>query len=210
MKTISLLTTLIFSLHLMAQWEPTEVEKNKIYDHAVEAMEKDYLKKHPVIADLTVEKRADKFLKLINQYRTEYGLKKLSYVSILDSACSLHTNWMLQYDTVSHLEVCAHKDGKSYPLLEDRIKKYNKKTDFYNLMENCQIAEGTTGNNPLIKYKTITEQTIYKIFIGWKNSPGHNAVMLSIDATHIGFFAASKYEKEKNNYFVAATLIMSH
>lgn len=202
---------LITVSQIKAQYTPPDSVVKKIYDDYEKEMVADYLKKHPQNIDLTEAKCDSIFLGLINQYRKDNGLKALKYVAVLDSACKLHTKWMIKNDLIGHTENKPSLDGKLYLTPADRIKKYDPAWNnaHPDTRENCTYV-GSTGNSPLVKYKRINEETVKSIFDNWKTSPEHNAVMLMPNALFLGFYIESKYSSDKNNYIVMATMMASH
>jgi len=212
MKIYTLVIALMITANqLVAQWKPTPEQKKKFWEDTEKQEITNYLKTHPDTFDLSEVKRKSIFLKLINQYRSQKGLTSVEYTSALDSACSLHTLYMVKYDTIGHLERYLSLDGGFYPNPYNRIKKYDslwvKAHPYY--LENCAYV-GTIGNDPTVRFKRITAESITEIMNSWKNSPGHNAAMLDPKVKYIGFFTKSKYQKRKNNFYIASTLLLSN
>ena len=196
MKTYTLVIALMISANqLVAQWSPTPEQEKKFWEDTEKQEITNYLKKHPDTNDLSEVKRKSIFLKLINQYRSQKGLTSVEYTSALDSACSLHTLYMVKYDTIGHLERYLSLDGGFYPNPYNRIKKFDslwvKAHPYY--LENC-ASVGTIGNDPTVRFKRITAESVTEIMNSWKNSPGHNAAMLDPKVKYIGFFTKSKYQ----------------
>ena len=214
-KIILIFAILMLGNQLMAQWKPTPAELKKFWAD-IEKQELDhYLKTHPITTDLSEAKCDSIFLVLINQYRKEKGLTAVKYNIALDSSCRLHTLFMLKYDTCGHVEPYLNVDGGYYPNPINRIKKYDaiwvKEHPYF--LENCEFSGGTISsipNDPYVKYKTITIESITDIINGWKNSPGHNAAMLDSKVRYIGFYTKSKYIKRKNHFYIASTLFLSN
>jgi hypothetical protein len=104
-KIILIFAVLMLGNQLMAQWKPTPAQEKKFWDD-FEKQELDrYLKNHPITTDLSEAKCDSVFLLLINQYRKEKGLTALKHNIALDSACRLHTLFMIKYDTCGHVSL---------------------------------------------------------------------------------------------------------
>lgn len=66
------------------------------------------------------------FLELVNDHRANHGLKPVEYSAILDSATTLHVNWMVAADTLTHTEYPVTKEAIYYNKPIDRVKKVDK------------------------------------------------------------------------------------
>jgi uncharacterized protein YkwD len=206
-----LILMLIAVSQFKAQNKKSDEISQQIYDEIINRYIENYLKTNPVKVDLEEQKCDSIFLGLINEYRTNHHLTTLKFIDILDSACRLHTMWMLIRDTISHTETSLNIDGKFYYNPIDRIRRYDQNwpknhPEFY---ENCAISYGRAGNDPTIQFERITAESIVKVFKIWQNSPGHNAAMLLPDAKYIGYYIGSKYKKRQNFYFQMATMLIS-
>jgi uncharacterized protein YkwD len=215
MKIKILILILLLGNNLQAQqnqYKPTKAAIDSIYDHVEKAQIENFLKTKPVLVDISEKVRDSIFLMLINDYRLSKGLNKLTYIVALNSACELHTNWMLNVQKVEHDETSLNIDGKMYPTFKDRIAKYDPSwlSEHKILFENCGAAKSFTGNDPTIQFKRITKESVHEIFNGWKASPGHNAAMLDEHVKYLGFYLGSKFNIKQNNYMVFGTLLLSN
>ena len=215
MNIRTLLLMMILGNHLWAQqyqYKPTKADLDSIYISIEKAQIEKFLKTNPVLDDISEVTRDSIFLMLINNYRLSKGLKTLTYVPALDSACELHTNWMLKVQKVGHDETSINLDGKMYAKFTDRIRKFNPNwLSHHNILfENCGAAKSTIGNDPTIKFKRITKEHVYDIFRAWTESPGHNAAMLNKNVKYIGFYLGGNYNAKQNNHIVLGTLILSN
>ena len=210
-----LILTLLLGNNLQAQqnqYQPTSADLDSIYNRVEKAQIENFLSTKPVLVDISVATRDSIFLTLINNYRLSMGLNKLTYVNVLNSACELHTNWMLQEQKVGHEETSNNIDGKLYPTFTDRITKFdpNWLSNHTILFENCGAAKSSIGNDPTIQFKRITQESVSEIFNGWKASPEHNAAMLDKQIKYLGFYLGSKFNKKQNNFMVFGTLLVSN
>jgi uncharacterized protein YkwD len=215
MKIKILILTLLLGNNLQAQqnqYQPTSADLDSIYNRVEKAQIEKFLSTKPELVDISEGTRDSIFLTLINNYRLSMGLNKLTYVNVLNSACKLHTNWMLQEQKVGHEETSNNIDGKQYQTFNDRIAKFdpNWLSNHTILFENCGAAKSSIGNDPTIQFKRITQESVYEIFNGWKASPGHNAAMLDKHIKYLGFYLGSKFNKKQNNYMVFGTLLVSN
>jgi uncharacterized protein YkwD len=215
MKIKILILILLLGNNLQAQqnqYQPTSADLDSIYNRVEKAQIEKFLSTKPVLVDISEGTRDSIFLTLINNYRLSMGLNKLTYVNVLNSACELHTNWMLNVQKVEHDETSLNIDGKMYPTFKDRIAKYDPSwlSDHKKLFENCGAAKSFTGNDPTIQFKRITKESVHEIFNGWKASPRHNAAMLDEHVKYLGFSLGSKFNIKQNNYMVFGTLLMSN
>jgi len=213
MKTYTLVLAILMSANqVIAQWSPSPEQQKKFWEDIEKQEIASYLKNHPDTSGLSEIKCHSVFLALINEYRRQKGLNSVEYAAVLDSACRIHTLYMLKYDTIGHLERYLSVDGGFYPNPSNRIKKYDstwvKAHPYY--FENCELSGGSVGSNPTLRFRRITTESITEIMNGWKNSPGHNAAMLDEKVKYIGFFTKSKYQKRKNNFYIASTLLLSN
>lgn len=98
---------------------------------------------------------------LINQYRSEHGLKPLKLNPALTDAAKAHSRDLAKWDRISHYG----SDG-SNPW--DRVKR--------------------TGYKPRLAAENVgTGQVSFnEVLRGWKDSPGHNKNLLLSDAREMG------------------------
>ena len=210
-----LLLLLILGNQLNAQqkqYKLTNADIDSISARVEKAQIENYLNSNPVLIDISEHTRDSLFLILINNYRDSKGLNKLTFAPVLDSACELHTYWMLKEQKVAHDEFSINRDGKLYPKFTDRILKFdpNWMLGHHIILENCGGANSVIGNDPTIQFNRITKESVYDIFNGWKASPGHNAAMLNEHVKYIGFYLGSKFNTKQNNYLVLGTLLLSN
>jgi len=99
---------------------------------------------------------------LINEYRSQHGLKPLTLHPKLTEAAKIHARDLAKWDRISHFG----SDG-SNPW--DRVKR----TGY-----NARVAAENVGTGQV---------TFEEVLKGWKDSPGHNKNLLLGDAEHIGF-----------------------
>ena len=215
MNIRTLLLMLILGNLLMAQqnqYSPTKVNIDSIYARAENIQIENFLKTNPILTDISEKSRDSILLMLINNYRESNGLNKLTFAPALDSACELHTYWMLKEQKIAHVESSINKDGKIYPKFTDRILKFDPNWMFDNhiILENCGGANSVVGNDTTIQFNRITKESVHEIFNGWKASPRHNAAMLDEHVKYLGFYLGSKFNIKQNNYMVFGTLLLSN
>lgn len=125
----------------------------------------------PTVEALDSEEQA--FLQLLNTYRQQIGLQPLNLSPTLSPAAELHSEDMADNNYFSHTSL----DGRSFV---DRVRDGGYTYDTW------------LGENIAAGYVTAQE-----VFIGWKNSPSHNANMLRPEFKVIGigraFNASSDY-----------------
>jgi uncharacterized protein YkwD len=194
------------------QFKPTNTDIDSIYDRVERELTERFLKSNPIQIDISEESRDSIFLILINNYRQSKGLNTLTFAPVLDSACELHTNWMLKEQIVGHDETSVNTDGLFYPKFTDRIRRFdpNWMVNHHIIFENCGGGNSAIGNDPFIKFKRITKDHVYEIFNAWKASPGHNAAMLDANVKYIGFYLGSRYNAKQNSHVVLGTLLVSN
>jgi uncharacterized protein YkwD len=98
---------------------------------------------------------------MINQYRTEHGLKPLKLSTELTAAAKLHSKDLAKWDRISHYG----SDG-SNPW--DRVKRAGFK---------ARLAAENVGTGQI---------DFGEVMKGWKESPGHNKNLLLSDADYMG------------------------
>lgn len=103
----------------------------------------------------------DKARDLINQYRSEKGLKPLKLSATLTDAAKAHSRDLAKWDRISHYG----SDG-SNPW--DRVKR----TGYKPRLAAENVGTGQISFNEVLK--------------GWKESPGHNKNLLLADAREMG------------------------
>jgi len=98
---------------------------------------------------------------LINQYRSDKGLKPLRLDARLTEAAKAHSRDLSKWDRISHYG----SDG-SNPW--DRVKRAGYR---------ARLAAENVGTG---------QKTIDEVMKGWQKSPGHNKNLLLPDAEHMG------------------------
>lgn len=99
--------------------------------------------------------------RLVNNHRAQHGLGPVGFSSALTKAAKYHSNDMAQRDDMSHY-------GSNGSTFWQRIQQAGYQPNFG--AEN--VAAG--------------QRSLHAVFQAWKNSPGHNANMLSPNATEMG------------------------
>jgi hypothetical protein len=107
-------------------------------------------------------------LVLVNQHRADNGLPPLCLNSLLNQAATAHSQDMLANNYFSHTGL-----NGSQPW--DRIRATGYKGSYF-------------AENIALGYQSAAE-----VFEGWRTSPGHNANMLSADATEMGLARVGDY-----------------
>jgi uncharacterized protein YkwD len=213
MKIINLIIALTFNSLFCQQYlyNPTKADTDSIYAGIERIQLQRYFQTNPVYLDISEATRDSIFLMLINDYRRSKGLCKLTYLPALDSACELHTKWMLKERKVGHEETSENLDGRSYPKVIDRVKRYDRNNAFRKriLFENCGGGGCIAGNDPTIRYRKISAIQIHEIFNGWKLSPGHNIAMLKENVKYLGFYIEGDFDVKRNNYITLGTMLVS-
>jgi uncharacterized protein YkwD len=105
---------------------------------------------------------------LVNEQRTQNGLKALTANSVLQGAALQHTKDMVSNNFFSH-------DSSSGEDFEDRILRFNYAP------VNVQWVAGEN-----IAWGTLSLSTPDAIVVGWMNSPEHRANILSGDYKELG------------------------
>lgn len=195
-----------------AEYKPTKADIDSIYARVEREQTERFLKSNPIQDDISEESRDSIFLILINNYRQSKGLNTLTFAPVLDSACELHTNWMLKEQILGHDETSVSTDGLFYPKFTDRIRRFdpNWMLNHPIIFENCGGGNSAIGNDPFIKFKRITKEHVYTIFNAWKGSPRHNAAMLDANVKYLGFYLGSRYNAKQNSQLVFGTLLVSN
>lgn len=138
------------------------------------------------------------FLKLVNDLRKGSGLAPLQYDKTLDTAVTIHANWMQAANKMTHDEF--EIPGSKVPYFvgsTHRLQKadpnWTKVFWQYGTMENC-FAVRKTNADTFGKY-TEDSALIKYVFDCWVHSPGHKAALMSPTATHIAFGISIKYDE---------------
>lgn len=117
------------------------------------------------IVDCDIGNFSDQFLCLINGYRNSLGKNSLIYNLEITKAALAHSAWMNETGNFSHV-------GKEGSAFYERCEDVGAKCD---------------GEN--IAYGFTSAQMLFEM---WKNSPGHNAIMLG-EHSLMGLGIVGKY-----------------
>lgn len=112
----------------------------------------------------------------INNYRQEYGLKPLSWESDIFNMANHHTKYQILVSNQTHEESIDVAGFNEYNKIEHRVDKFisSYQCNYYG---ECIATVIAKENNPKSEI-SIAEEAIYL----WKNSPGHNRLLLDINA----------------------------
>jgi uncharacterized protein YkwD len=113
---------------------------------------------------------------IINQYRTEHGLKPLKLNTELTAAAKLHSRDLAKWDRISHYG----SDG-SNPW--DRVKRSGFK---------ARLAAENVGTGQV---------DFGEVMKGWKDSPGHNKNLLLSDAEYMGIALVQEPKTEFKSFW---------
>lgn len=140
------------------------------------------------------------FIKLVNDYRVNSGLPAVQYDSILDAACSIHANWMQQFDSVSHNGGPAKRLDAVDPSWEHKF--------YWNVMlENC--AGNFMSDGRVFGITEVNEKAVRETFDSWVKSPPHNHTLLDPESTSIAFEIRGHFNKDNRGYIIVATMLMA-
>lgn len=145
-----ILITVFLSLVIIA------CEKEEIFENTIkEELIDDY---NPIELEL---------MKLVNEHRTEIGLKSLFPLNLVTKEASLHTDYMVTQEKISH-------------------DNFEIRTS--NLFNNAGVK--SVGENVGFGYKTA------KNFLnGWLSNAGHREILESKTFTHFGISAKKNSEE---------------
>jgi uncharacterized protein YkwD len=113
---------------------------------------------------------------MINQYRSEHGLKALKLNSELTAAAKVHSRDLAKWDRISHYG----SDG-SNPW--DRVKRAGFK---------ARLAAENVGTGQV---------NFDEVMKGWKESPGHNKNLLLADAEYMGLALVNEPKSEFKSFW---------
>jgi uncharacterized protein YkwD len=113
---------------------------------------------------------------IINQYRTEHGLKPLKLNPELTAAAKTHARDLAKWDRISHYG----SDG-SNPW--DRVKRAGFK---------ARLAAENVGTGQI---------DFNEVMKGWKESPGHNKNLLLSDAEYMGIALVNDSKTEFKSFW---------
>lgn len=112
----------------------------------------------------------------VNELRVGKGLFPLKRSDDLSKAAELHSDYMADRNTLTHVEI-----KTDYPNPKDRVHNFNK--EFIGIGENVLFTKPKTfplNDNELKKLA-------FEMFRSWKGSAGHYANMMSLDYTYGDF-----------------------
>ena len=118
-----------------------------------------------------------KIINEINKYRLENGLKELTYDVRADSSAKYHSTYLAKLGMVCHLEDIEIDGSNLLHDIDDRMAKYGV-TKYWVIGENVAGVFDTSN--------LCIDTLVHKVIQGWKDSPGHNKIMLNKDITKIG------------------------
>lgn len=127
-----------------------------------------------------LERSSKEMLRLVNDFRTANGKKKLSYNKSIQAAADLRAKEALKKPELSH----------------KRYDKNGNLSSFSSVFKDLglNISYTKTGENLAWRgYQTSPEDAAKALFNQWKNSPGHRANMLDSSYTSMAFGIA--YDK---------------
>lgn len=113
---------------------------------------------------------------MINQYRSEHGLKPLKLSAELTAAAKTHSRDLAKWDRISHYG----SDG-SNPW--DRVKRSGFK---------ARVAAENVGTGQV---------DFAEVMRGWKESPGHNKNLLLADADYMGIALVQEPKSEFKSFW---------
>jgi uncharacterized protein YkwD len=158
------------------------------------------------------------FLELVNAHRANHGLKPVEYSAILDSATTLHVNWMVAADTLTHIEYSVTSGEDYYYNPIDRVKKVDRNWEAHfkkvtsdggtiktsiNIFENAGAHYQTSSNLKSLTQIKVDRSIIVLIFEQWVNSKeGHNEALLN-PAVNVAAFDITGGYNEKTHRFAA-------
>ena len=160
----------------------------------------------------TAQDSANKiFLELVNAHRANHGLKPVEYSEILDSATTLHVNWMVTADTLAHYEYPLTQDGVYYTGPLTRLEKFDKnwKNHFKGIKENGGAHYQTCSNYNSLKQIKIDRAIIVLIFDQWVKSNSHNTALLDPSVTVAAFDINGGYNATKRKFAAYANCLFA-
>lgn len=120
-------------------------------------------------------------LELLNEYRTENGLRALRLNSDLMDAAKYQAEYMAQTEHYSHVNL----DGTT---LTDRVQDTGYA--YHWVAENAHKYDPESGRTVGVSHFYSRSEISDYFMDGWKQSPGHNGSMLSTRAEEIGIAIA--------------------
>jgi|688.fasta_scaffold00290_77 uncharacterized protein YkwD len=153
------------------------------------------------------------FLELVNAHRASHGLSPVEYSATLDSAVTLHVNWMIRADTLEHYEYPLTPDGIYYTGPLTRIEKFDQdwKKHFsrYSFRENVGAHYKISSNYNSLKSVNVDKSTVIIIFNEWVKSASHNAALLDPKVTVAAFDINGGYDTQKNRFSAYANCLFA-
>lgn len=147
------------------------------------------------------------FLKKVNELRQEKGLKPVEYSSILDSACTLHSTWMWDNDTITHNQ--CRINGKDYYYNDmNRIEKFDTARVFDARLAGENVCQSKCGRGKQFGFTQATDSLVIRTFEIWVESPGHLAALLKEDATHAAFSIVASCKPETGTFCAYSTCLL--
>ena len=104
-------------------------------------------------------------IEMINDYRVENGLHPLERHPLLDSAARFQSTYMCSVDDATH-----YNPEKGMENSDKRVTKFMGKTSKY-------IVENSSNRSIYLSLRQ-NQELVENIFNGWRNSVGHNKVLL--------------------------------
>jgi uncharacterized protein YkwD len=133
------------------------------------------------------------FVKVLNTYRIENGLNPVKVNVDIQEAAKIQSDYIAS-TYYNYKDSCLR--GKSghfhpnYPNPSDRLRFVNSKLEGVSLVsENMLFFSGGC-----LKSQTV-EEYVKVTFNSWKNSPGHNKIMLNPSIEYIGLSLSTKQVK---------------
>jgi uncharacterized protein YkwD len=138
---------------------------------------------------------------IINDYRAELGISPLSLDTNYSKACAYHSRYMALYNVASHsqIEYKFKQYHKNSPSSQDRIKLYTRNWCSGKCGENVTLISSSTcyEDHDLSKWMDLWNKSIESgspnyeyaaqcILWAWKDSPGHNRLLLDPDMNRAG------------------------
>jgi len=149
------------------------------------------------------------FLKKVNEFRKENGLTSVEYSSILDSACTLHSTWMWDNDTLTHRQ-CRTKGADQYYYSHmDRIEKYDTAKVFDARLVGENVCSSKCDRGKQFGFTQATDAIVTEMVDSWVNSPGHRAALLKADATHAAFSIVASCKPETGTFCAYSTCLLA-
>jgi uncharacterized protein YkwD len=146
------------------------------------------------------------FLELVNAHRAKHGLKPVEYSALLDSAATLHVNWMVAANKLSHYESPLTPEAVYYVGPLERIKKFagienfdtRWRNHFYSVFENAGF----------LTCEHINRESITQMFNLWVSSSRHNKALLDPKVNIAAFNLHGNYNSLTKRYSVYSACLL--